>query len=207
MKDQITKCFLKLTLFTSILFLFSCSAQEEETIDTLIEEIKLSECNYSFVPGTEIVKSKMKFLSSTQIFDMNDKQGVVSVFFEVQFDGQNYDLNFHTESNIFDNYLGLQDSNIKNHELPINFHFQGLEKVITGFASNVDLVETRGLIKPDSFMGYTFTIENINPQLINALNDKNLFKFSIHEDMFGIYSSYRKDVSKEIKCVTFAKNN
>ncbi|TSE08792.1 hypothetical protein [Aquimarina algiphila] len=203
MEKQVSIFLLWLTFLTVILF--SCSAQEEET-DTLLEEIKLSECNYSLVPGTEIIKSKLKFLSSTQIFDSRKKQGVASVFFAVEYDGQDYNLNFHTESNIFDNYLGLQDSYIKNHEVIINFYFQDLEKPIRGVASNVDLIESRDLRKSDSFMGYTFSIENVNNDLLESLNDKKLIKFSIYEDMFGIYSSYRKDVSKEIKCVTFAKN-
>ncbi|TSE05208.1 hypothetical protein [Aquimarina algiphila] len=204
MKKQFIKILLKLTLILSVLFICSCSAQQEEEIDPILEELKISDCDYSLISGTEIVKSKIKFLSSTQIFDSENKQGVVSVFYEIEYDGQDYNLNFHTESNIFDNYLGFRNSDISNHEVEIGFYFEGVEKIMIAIANKVDLIESKNLIKPDSFIGYTFSIENVNHDLLESLNDKKLIKFSIHEDMFGIYSSYRKDVSKEIKCLTYA---
>ncbi|TSE05822.1 hypothetical protein [Aquimarina algiphila] len=197
--------FLKLLFIT--LIIISCSAQQEEEIDPLLEEINLSECNYNFVKDTQIVKSDLKFLSSTQIFDDNGKQGVVSIYFELEFNEENYKINFHTESNIFDNYLGFRDADISNHEVVISFYFEGVEKTIIGIANKVDLIESKNLIKPDSFMGYTFSIENVGYDLLDSLRDKKLIKFSIHEDMYGIYSSYRKDISKEIKCITYAIEN
>ncbi len=205
MKKQFTILLsISLRLFI-LLLMFSCSAQHEESLEPILEEINISDCSYSFIDGTDTVKSDLKFLASTQIFNAEEKQGVLSVFFEVLYNGRDYNLNFHTESNIFDNYLGLESNNLVDHEFFIELYFEGSSDPIIGHVHGVDLLDSTTHVKNDTFIGYTFAIKNISQPLLTRLEGARLVKFKIYDDMIGLYSRYRKDISKEIKCLRLAK--
>jgi len=201
MRNTLSNFNYKLVILFIPILMFSCVAQEEEEELPILNNVTISDCNFERIPNSKIIKSHLQFLASAQIFNQENKQGLLSVYFEVEYDGKNFTLNFHTESNIFDNYLNFENTHIDKHEVLFEFYFEGSSDPFKIKGGNVDLIESNRHIRNDSFIGYTFNLVNIDQEIVDKLSTTKLVKFGIHDDMIGIYSYYRKDILKKIKCL------